>query len=221
MNKEFNIFQTCLRLAPYLMGYKPPPKKPITTLSEKDVALINLRQKDGAVIVILGSRGSGKTELAYRLAEFIDKPTYAVSPEQKPHPTFIQRINLNEIDEKVPPGSTLIADDIPAYMSSRDYSDSLVRMLEKIIPMVRHERKLHLIFCSQSGSQADKYILDADAAFIKPGSIFFEDLERPGIKKIYQIANPYFEGKNDDWVRRHAYMVTREWQGLIEVKKVA
>ena len=207
-------------LLPKLLKQFQAPKVQYKVLSEKDKALSSLKKKDGAVIVILGTRGSGKTELAYRLAEFIGKPTYAISPEQKPHPAFIQRIDISEI-ENIPSKSTLICDDVPAYMSSRDYYDAMVRSIEKIIPMVRHERKLHLIFSSQSGSQADKYILDADAAFLKPSSVFFEDLERPGIKKLYQTANPYFEGKSEDWTRRHSFFISREWQGIIEIKKVS
>jgi len=217
--RNLTLFGLAYKLAPLFLR-QTQPKVQYKVHSEKDMALLNLKKKDGAVIVILGSRGSGKTELAYRLAEFIGKPTYAVSPEQNPHPTFIQRIDISEIDN-IPPKSTLICDDVPAYMSSRDYYETMVRIIEKIIPMVRHERNLHLIFSSQSGSQADKYILDADAAFLKPSSVFFEDLERPGIKKLYQTANPYFDGKSEDWIRRHSFFISREWQGIIEIKKVS
>ena len=184
----------------------------------KDSELISLKNKEGAVVVLLGSRGTGKTTLAYRLAEFLDKPTFAVSPEQDT-PLWIKRISVEEISE-IPSNSTLIFDDLPVYMSSRDYWDKGVQTIERLIPMVRHDKRLHLIFCTQSASQADKYILDADAAFIKPGSIFFEDVERPGIKKIYQKISPLFEGKSEDWIRKHAYMISRRWQGLISVSKV-
>lgn len=213
------IFGLALRLAPLFLRQKQP-LKPETVLNEKDVALIELRQKDGAVIVVLGTRGTGKTELAYRLAEFLGKPVFAISPEQVPHPDFITLIKPEEINERVPPNSTLILDDVPTFMSNRDYHDSLVREIEKIIPMVRHQRKLHMIFCSQSGSIADRYILDADCAFLKPGSIFLEDLERPGIKKWYQEANQFFQNKDMEWVRRHAFMVTPTFKGIIEIKKV-
>lgn len=212
------LFALAYKFAPYFLR-RNQPQKPGIVLTEKDVALIELRQKEGAVIVILGTRGTGKTELAYRLAEFIDKPIYAVSPEQNPRPDFIQRIKLEEINT-IPPGSTLILDDAPTYISSRDYHEALVREVEKIIPVVRHEKKLHLIVISQSGSFIDKWTLDAEAVFLKPPSILIMDVERPGIRKIYQVANQYFEGQNSDWVRRHAFMVTPTWRGIIEVKMV-
>jgi len=218
------ILSLVYKFLPYFLREEHPegmsPETQHRNLSDKDRALLNLKQKDGAVVVILGTRDTGKSELAYRLAEFLGKPTYAVSPEQKPHPGFIRRIKLEDLGEVVPSNSTIILDDVPVYMSSRSYHDSLVQTIEKIIPVVRHEKKFHLIFVTQSASQADKYILDADAAFLKPGSIFFEDLERAGIKKIYQQINPYFEGKSDWWIKTHAYMITREYQGVIEVKKV-
>jgi len=189
--------------------------------SEIYMALLNLKKKIGAVVVILGTRDTGKTELAYRLAEFLGKSTYAISPEQNPHPSFIQRIGLEEIDEKVKSNSTLILDDLPAYMSNRDYNDSLVRQLEKLIPLCRHEKKLHLIFCSQSAAQADKYILDCDIAFFKPLGLLYEDLERPNIRKIYNnFVNLEFDGKPDSWIVRHAYLWSRTYRGIIEIKKV-
>jgi hypothetical protein len=187
-------------------------------VTDKGTALMELKHKLGAVIIVMGTRGTGKTELAYRLAEFLGKPTYAVSPEQKPHPSFITQINLTDLSESIPPGSTAILDDAPVYLSSRDYHDVLVQEVERIVPMVRHERKLHLIVVTQSGSFIDKWLLDADALFLKPQSMLASDIERPGIKRVYQLANPYFEGKDTEWILRHSYLMTPTWRGLIEVK---
>lgn len=215
------IFGLALKLAPYILRQNPQQSQhPMTTLTGKDVALINLRNKDGAVIVILGTRGTGKSQLAYRLAEFLDKPIYAISPEQNP-PPFIKRIKLQEIDELVPSDSTIIADDLPAYASNRDYNETLVRQLERLIPMCRHEKKLHLIFCSQSAAQADKYILDCDMAFLKPLGLLYDDLERANIRRIYRnYVDPVFDGKSEDFIVRHAYMLSRSYRGIIEIKMV-
>ena len=223
MTNAATLFMLAYKLAPLLLRKGQQQQDPSqVVITEKDIALLELKRKLGAVIVILGTRGTGKTELAYRLAEFLEKPTYAVSPEQKPHLAFIERINFGEIDERVMPGSTVIFDDLPAYASNRDYNESLVRELERIIPMVRHERKLHLIFNSQSAAQADKYILDCDMAFLKPLGLLFEDLERPAIKKLYkEYVMPEFDGKQDSWIVRHAYMYSRIFKGVIEIKKVS
>ena len=190
-------------------------------IAVKDSELLALKKKDGAVTVLLGTRGTGKSELAYRLAEFIDKSVYAVSPEQEP-PIWIERIAIEDIFEKVKPGSTLIMDDLPAYASNRDYNNKVVQTLERLIPLVRHEKKLHLIFCSQSAAQADKYILDCDCAFFKPLGLLFDDLERPNIRKIYRsLVEPEFEGRSDWWIVRHAYMLSRRHKGIIEFSRVS
>jgi len=220
MDKTFDVFNMALKLAPLFLGYKQQ-SQPSTILTEKDLALINLRNKDGAVIVVLGTRDTGKTELCYRLAEFLGKPTYAVSPEQKPHPDWIKRIDIENLDEMVMPHSTVILDDVPIYLSSKDYGEALNRALEKIIPMVRHERKWHMIFSSQNSAQADRYILDCDAAFLKPLGLLMGAVERPNIARIYKMmVDPEFDGKDDHYIQRHAFFLSRTFRGIIKVKKV-
>jgi len=222
MHDAVKIFGMALKIAPLFLNRTTiaPLQPPQTTLTDKDLALIELKRKDGAVIVVLGTRDTGKTEMCYRIAEFIGKPTCAVSPEQKPHPKWIQRIRIEELDE-VRPGSTILLDDLPAYMSNRDYNDALIKTLERIIPMVRHERKWHLIFSSQSSAQADKYILDCDAAFLKPLGLLMGAVERPNIARIYKTkVDPFFAGKNSDWIHKHAYMLTRSFSGIIEISMV-
>src|SRR3990167_11396082 len=112
----------------------------IMSYDGKDQALLAVKKKAGSITTIIGTRETGKSELAYRLAEFYDRQTFAVSPQQRP-PRWIKRINLDQILTDIPEHVTLICDDLPAYASNRDYNDSLVRTLEHIIPMVRHERQ--------------------------------------------------------------------------------
>jgi len=201
--------------------------EPLGGVTGKDKALLEVKNKDGSVTVILGTRDTGKTELAYRYAQFLGRPTFAVSPQQNP-PTWITKIKLGDVEDRVPPRSTLICDDLPSYASNRDYNEELVKTLEKIIPMVRHERQppdfpvgeVHLVFCSQSAAQADKYILDCDLAFLKPLGLLYADLERPNIRKLYrELVDPEFDQKERVWILRHAYMLSRSWRGIIEISK--
>jgi hypothetical protein len=114
-------------------------------------------------------------------------------------------------------------------MSNRDYQESFARSVERIIPMVRHEPhppdypigEVHLIFSSQSSAQADKYILDCDMAFLKPLGLLMGEIERPKIAKIYRDkVDPEFENKDEAFIRKHAYMLSRTYKGLIGFKKV-
>jgi hypothetical protein len=107
-----------------------------------------------------------------------------------------------------------------------DYHDELVQIINRAIPMVRHERqppefpigKVHLIFCTQSTAAADRYILDCDAAFFKPLGLLIE--ERPHVAKIYKnFVDPEFDNKPKDWVLSHAYMMTPAWRGIISISQ--
>ena len=202
------------RLAPLFLKRQPQPQQ---EPSGKDRALLNLKNKEGAVILILGKRESGKTVLAYRLAEFLERPTYVVSPNQKPLPWMIET-KLEDIGE-IPPKSTLLLDDIPVYMSSRDYNEALVRNVEKVIPIARH-RGIILIFISQTSGYADRWVMDTDAVFLKQSSILYADIERPAVKKLMDRAAPYFANQTEIWQKKHSYLVTDSWEGLISVSMV-
>lgn len=233
MTDTSRIFQLCLKAAPYLMGntnivQPQSTQKPFIDYTQKDMALTRVKSKMGSVIVLLGSRDTGKTQLSYRLAEFLGRPTFAISPQQRP-PSWITKLTLEDLLTKVPRKSTLILDDLPAYMNNRSYNDALVQMIERIIPMVRHEPhppdypvgEVHLIFASQSAAQADRYILDCDLAFFKPLGLLLQDVERPGIARIYKtMVDPLFEGKDDDYIHSHAFMLSRTFKGLIDFKQV-
>jgi len=221
-------------LLPYLLEKKLPlqqllekPTASYRVLSDKDEALLSLRKKLGSVTLVFGSRDTGKTELCYRFMEFLGRPCYAVSPQQRP-PPWIKRLKLEDIFKEVPPCSTLFLDDLPAYMSNKDYNDALARAVEKVIPMVRHAPappefpigRCHLIFASQSAAQADKYILDCDLAFLKPLGLLTPDMERPNVRRIYEkLVDPIFEGKSERWTQRHAFMLSRQYKGLIDIKR--
>jgi len=192
-------------------------------LSAKDYELITIKKKKGAVIVIVGATGTGKTELAYRLAQFIDKPTFAIAPDPKhPHPDFIKPIGLEDVNDIVPTMSTVIYDDIPVYAGNRSYSDALVQQLDKDIPMVEHPALFrHIIFITQSMSIADRHIMQCHLAFFKPGALLADDLERPGIRLIYKrYVDPFFDNKSDEFIKKHAAMYSRSYKGLIYVKMV-
>ena len=190
-------------------------KSSVPELAEVPV-IRNLQHKAGAVILILGRRESGKTVLSHRLAEVIGRPTYAVSPEQTP-PKWIKELRLEELAEKPPAYSTLIVDDLPVMMSSRDYNNPLVQVLERIIPVVRHHRKIILIFSSQSSSMSDRYVMDSDIILLKPANLLFSDLERPAVAKLYKGVMPIFEKMSEGQQQKHAFIFSQGYRGLVSI----
>ena len=176
----------------------------------------NLKKREGAIITIFGRPLGGKTICAYRLAEIIGRPTYAISPEQKP-PPWIEELKISDIADKPPPYSTLIADDILSYFSSRDYNEPFAQAMESIIPAARHRRKLIVILVAQTSGLADKYGLRSDLVILRAPDLLYEDIERSSIKKLQDRAASYWEGKSEGWLQRHAYIVSYDYAGLCRV----
>jgi len=172
--------------------------------------------KVGAVVMIIGRRESGKTVAAYRLAEIFGRPTYAVSPEETP-PKWVTELKLEQLAQEPPPWSTLILDDIPVYASQRDYNDPFVRVIERMIPVVRHHRKLILICNTQSSSLSDRYIMDSELIFLKPANLLFLDLERPSVAKLYKQVMPIFDEMSDLKCKKHIFLFSQAWKGIAKV----
>jgi len=61
-------------------------------------ALEEVKRKDGSVSLDIGTRETGKTVLAHRLAEYYGRPTYSVSPEEKTLARFSARIVRSATD---------------------------------------------------------------------------------------------------------------------------
>ena len=198
-----------------LLGQKKEEQGDVPELGEVP-AILTLRKKEGAVVVILGRRESGKTILSQRLAEVIGRPTYAVSPEQTP-PQWIKELRLEELSEKPPPYSTLVLDDLPAYMGSRDYQDAFVQQVEKLIPVCRHRRKLILVFSSQTSGQADKWCMDADLILMKSMGWLYPEIERPTVKKLADKVMPTFRQMSDLQQKKHCYIFSDGYVGMARI----
>ena len=182
-----------------------------------DIAPVQrIKRKAGAVILIIGKREAGKTVLAQRLGQVFERPTYSISPEQHP-PPWITEMELKDLNKFPPRFSTVILDDIPAYMSSRDYHNPLVKVVEGIIPVVRHKRKIFLVFCTQTSSQADRYILDADLVILKPFTSLYADLERPAVKKLADRVMPIFSEMSEAEQKRCCYVFHDLYTGLARI----
>lgn len=207
-------------LVSHLNQGQEQPKEPGNGIPEvADIPPIaRLKQKQGAIVTILGARETGKTILSHRIAEVVGRPTYCVSPEQQP-PGWIREIKLEEITEKPPPYSTLIMEDATVYASQKDYKDAYIQALERLIPVVRHKRKLIILFNSQSSGLIDKFLLDADLVFFKPLNPLYGDIERPMVARMYKDLVPIFNKMTEAQQMRHAYCINRFWSGLITIQK--
>jgi len=176
-----------------------------------------LADQQGSVTTILGRPKTGKTIAARRIAEEIGLPVYTVSLKEKP-PSWITPISFKDTETEPPPYSTLILDDALEYASISNYGDSTLDILHRNVFTVRHERKIHIIWCAQTSGLLDKYALASEVIVLKPPSILFEDMERPMVRKIQKrIMREVWDGKSDYWLKRHAFVLSHSWQGVVRV----
>lgn len=178
----------------------------------------SLLQKQGSVVPILGAPEMGKTVIARRLAEIIDRPTFCVSPEEKP-PKWITWITLDDVldAKKVPTMSTVILDDILLYASIRDYTSPAVQKLERTMSVARHKRKIIIIWCAQVSALVDKNLLMGPMVILKPPSLLFEDIERDAVRKLHKRAEEIWAGKSEGWLHRHCYVIGHSFEGVVKV----
>jgi len=175
-----------------------------------------LRRKTGAVILFLGARETGNTTEMLRIAEIIGRPTYGVFPEQKP-PSWVTELKFSELAKEPPPFSTLILDDLPVYMNSRSYMDKAVQVVEQMIPVVRHRRKLIMMFRAQTSGQADRHAMDADLVSFKIANPLWIDSSRPGVTRVYKDIDPEFRKMSEHQQLTHCYLIGRAWQGWARI----
>lgn len=173
----------------------------------------------GAVAFIVGERYVGKSTCAHRLAELLQRPTYAVSPDETP-PAGITECTLQQIDS-VPPFSTLILDDAQVYAGADNYRDPIVKKMNAIIPVVRKKRKLVMIFATQVSGLVNKHVLQADLTIFKPLTAHYEVLERGPIVKLGRISEQHFAGLSREQQQRHAVIFGRypPWTGLVYIQR--
>ena len=151
--------------------------------------------KDPGIAIILGSRGSGKTALAHKLAEIYhentDRKVYVFGfPQDKTHLLPEWMGLLNDID--LPQHSVVLVHE--AHMSfhaRRSMQDTNV-LMDTLITISRH-RDCTIIFETQQSFRLDKNIVaEADAIIIRYPSLLQERFERPFIKEFFNEASKFF-----------------------------
>ncbi|MFC1983153.1 hypothetical protein ACFLV5_05175 [Chloroflexota bacterium] len=150
----------------------------------------------GKVISILGCRGSGKTSLAARIAEFISA-TYGLAiywvglPEQArtllPH--WIKLVND---PSQVPNGSIVLADEAGLHYASLAFQSKDNKLLRSQLMTARHNYT-SLIFAVQSSRDMEASIgRQADTTIFKQPGFNQPATERPHIRPLAQQAAEVF-----------------------------
>lgn len=164
-------------------------------------ALVNM---ETALLLILGAKGTGKTALSMRLLDLYGehgKKLYALSIGNLP--THIQGI---EDLEELPNGSAVVLDDTNILFSNTSYYTDAGRMLHKLITLARH-KELIIIANSHQSAAVNRYLLQADALFLKPQNTLVEAYERRALLRLVQEAASAYRGMSLDEMRGCVYAV--------------
>lgn len=172
------------------------------------------------VYLILGGRGTGKTALALRLAQILDRDTYAIGIPSSVAPKGLNTMLMTDI-ASVPKHSVVIIDDASLYASSADARSAPMLALQGLINICRHV-DVTLLITGQQAASLYKYVMDADGLFLKPPGLLFKEFERAEVAKLMALAAQAFAGiplHKKTKRLRSVYVVAPEYVGLMEFDK--
>jgi len=176
--------------------------------------------QEGKVIVIDGGRGSGKTCLAGKVAEFANAtfglPVFWIGlpPEaRKLLPIWVTLVND---PGQCAIGSIILCDEAGLEFSAALFNTSRNRFLGALL-MIARQRHSSLIFCCQSTADIDLRILrSVDTFAFKRLSLNQVETERPSVRKRAARAVSIFEGLSKIESLETAYICDNNWEGVIK-----
>ncbi len=178
------------------------------------------------VILVSGTRDSGKTTVAVNIAEarqkalgtniyFLNYPE-ELAPE---HITPVHGDRLQELTEMAEFGSTIVLDDASLLVNSKRNMTGSGLAFESLINTIAH-RGVLLIITVQDTSDLNKAGLRADAYVMKPPERMFLQTERPRMRLMQEMALAQFDTiPKDDWIKHVFIFMDNERNGLIEYSK--
>ena len=173
-----------------------------------------------SIIVIIGARGSGKSALGYKIAEYL-KPyadIYVVALPREARRLLPEWIGTVPRIEDVPPNSVVLVDESYTQFHSRTFSSDRARSLSNLINLSR-QRGQTLIFVTQEGRQVDKNIVSsADIIISKNPGILQSEFERRELRKMAEEARRMFAAINAKDRNKWAYVYApgSDFIGMIE-----
>jgi hypothetical protein len=183
-----------------------PIKKPDSNLLELGRWLNIIRHP--VTILIVGSRGSGKSALGYKLLEYLKhwaRP-YIVALPQKARRYLPEWIGSVPSLEDIPLNSIALIDESFILFHARASSSQRAEALSNLINLSR-QRSQTMIFVSQEGRQIDINIVSSASIIIfKNPSILQLEFERKQMRRIAEEAHRMFAAINDRDKNKWAYV---------------
>lgn len=176
------------------------------------------RRKIGMVPIVIGTQGSGKTNMSLMLAREVNNPhSYVLGMHDAQIPKdFIRLSSINQIFS-LPANSTVILDDLGQVASLYMTNNKSRQQVLDLVAQCRH-LKLMMIINAQNSSMIQRRWLDTiEFCFIKQ-PIISEELERQALKKVYKRAIAAYSGhvRDRQWIWSHVYVFSLYGEGMME-----
>ena len=175
--------------------------------------------ESGKIVLILGKRGSGKSALAAKIAEYImavhKMPTYWIGLPEKARELLPSWIKLIDTPDKCPVNSLILTDEAAINYLSLLFNTPQSRLMRRMLMLCR-QRHSSLIFATQSSRDVDWSIVrQSDTIIFRQLGLGQPDSERPEVKaKAKKAALAFQEIPKDERIEM-AFVYDHDFIGMI------
>jgi len=175
--------------------------------------------QEGKVILIAGGRGSGKTCLAAKMAEFASAsfkmPIFWIGLPPEARQLLPNWVTLVNDPTQCPVGSFILVDEAGLEYCATLFSTSHNRFMSALL-MICRQRHCSLVFCVQSTADVDLRIMrQSDSVIFKQLSLNQIETERPSARKKAARAEAAFQGMSKMECLESAFISDKSWEGVI------
>ncbi|HIH58490.1 MAG TPA: hypothetical protein HA294_00630 [Nanoarchaeota archaeon] len=175
--------------------------------------------KEGKIALILGQRGSGKTALAFKIAEDAyartGKNVYCVGfpkTQLKELPEWITIINNLENCKE---DSFIIVDEAGVQYHPKEFQSIKSKSLHDILALARHQGQ-SIVYTTQNSANLNRDIVrQADSIILKKPGLVQAGMDRSPLQYMIQEAADYFRNKADKEMLTQAYVFDEFYKGGI------
>lgn len=181
---------------------------PITTLTT------NLAEQS-QILLIVGSRGSGKTATALYIAEraHYSHPKKKIYIVNYPSPHLLPEwIGHSKSVEEVPNNSLLIIDEAALEYGARQSMSEKSKDLAAVLPILRHKDQSAIFITQNTGLSDVNLVRLVDSIMIKKPSLLQVKTERSAMKQLLETAQSALQGRDKGF----AYLIANEQENLIQ-----
>lgn len=175
--------------------------------------------ESGRVILILGKRGSGKSALAAKMAEYMmaihKMPCFWTGLPQGARDLLPHWIRITDTPEKVPVGSFLVCDEAGLNYLSLLFNTSQNRFMRRLL-MIARQRHISLVFACQNSRDIDWAIIrQADTIIFKELGLNQPESERTDVKAKAKRAVTAFKEIAKHSRVEFGYVCDADFEGMI------